>query len=132
MDVSQVTNLKPVVTPSATVSKVVQPAEIVPRGNSLPADEQTAVHLLSSQEKNSNSSSDIAQLQGLVDQTNEVLSMQFSSLKFTVAEGTDIPVVRVEDSKTGELIRQIPSEQMVALAKAMEELKQGMLLEEKV
>ena len=71
------------------------------------------------------------ELQHLVEQANAALQGRFSDLKFTVAEDTDINVVRVEDSETGELIRQFPSEAMIAVARAVDEAQRGMMLEEK-
>ncbi len=71
------------------------------------------------------------ELNKLVDKANASFPAQSSNLKFSVVEGTSISVVRVEDSETGELIRQFPSEEMVAFAKAMDEMKQGAMLEER-
>lgn len=67
----------------------------------------------------------------LVDRANESFSVKSSNLKFSVVEGTNISVVRVEDSETGELIRQFPSEEMVAFVKALDEMKQGAMFEER-
>lgn len=108
-------------------------------GNLLPEEGQSLISVsleeehvpALQQEKVSDPAADTNELHAQVDKANEAMSMRFSNLQFTVAEGTDIPVVRIEDAETGELIRQIPSEEMVALSKALEELKQGMLLEEK-
>lgn len=85
-----------------------------------------------SQESDSPSQPSTENLVNLVDQANHAMQSRSSTLKFTMAEGTDTYVVRIEDSETGELIRQIPSEQMIAIAKALDELKQGSVLEEKV
>lgn len=70
-------------------------------------------------------------LQNLVNQANSFMPARNSNLKFTVAEGTDINIVRVEDTETGELIRQIPSKEMVAVAQALQESIQGTMLQEK-
>ena len=72
------------------------------------------------------------ELTDLVAKANEATLVRSSDLKFSVAEGSDISVVRIEDSITGELIRQIPSEDMVALARALNEQRQGVVLEEEV
>ena len=72
------------------------------------------------------------ELGNLVAQANDAAQVHASHLKFSVAEGTDINVVRIEDSQTGELIRQIPSEAMVAIARALAEQSQGTMLEERV
>ncbi len=71
-----------------------------------------------------------AELRNLVEQTNQALPKKMSNLKFMVVEGTDINVVRIEDSETGELIRQFPSEEMVAFARTIDEMQQGAMLEE--
>ena len=69
-------------------------------------------------------------IQALVEQANDSLSSHSSDLKFSVAEGTNINVVRVEDTETGEIIRQFPSETMVAIARALEETTKGNMLKE--
>lgn len=54
----------------------------------------------------------------------EYLSKSRSELQFQVDEGSGRTIVRVVDAATGELIRQIPCEEVVRLA---EELRQGSL-----
>ena len=65
------------------------------------------------------------------NQVNEALKGTASSdLQFSVeGENKDV-VVRVVDSQTKEVIRQIPSEQMVAISKAMDNLS-GLLVQQK-
>ena len=104
-------------------------------GNALPSlPESGQVRASSDSAQSSEPASQLSptELRDLVGQANEALLVRFSNLKFTIAEGTDINVVRIEDSETGELIRQIPSEQMVALARVLGESRQGMMLEERV
>ncbi len=72
------------------------------------------------------------ELGDIVAKANETPLARSSDLKFSIAEGSDINVVRIEDSETGELIRQIPSEAMVELARALDEQRQGMMFEERV
>ena len=64
-------------------------------------------------------------------QVNAALKATASSdLQFSVeGENKDV-VVRVVDSQTKELIRQIPSEEMVAISKAMDNLS-GLLVQQK-
>jgi flagellar protein FlaG len=57
----------------------------------------------------------------------EVLAGSASSLKFTVDDKTGTVVVRVVDTETDQLIRQIPSEEMLAIARNMEQM-QGLLV----
>ena len=53
-----------------------------------------------------------------------------SDLQFSVEGDNKNVVVRVVDSQTKELIRQIPSEEMVAISKAMDNLS-GLLVQQK-
>ena len=64
-------------------------------------------------------------------QVNEVLKRTASSdLQFAVEGENKQVVVRVVDSQTKEVIRQIPSEEMVAISKAMDNLS-GLLIQQK-
>lgn len=68
------------------------------------------------------------QVQQAVEEVRKSLSQAAASnLNFSVDEETGQTIVRVTDVHTGELIRQIPSEEMVELAKALDRM-QGMLL----
>lgn len=101
------------------------------QGNSLPALGQIPSPSENSQDRASATSVDPNALHDLLDEANNALSVRHSNLKFTVAEGTDVRVIRIEDTQTGELIRQIPSEQMVAIAGALEDFQRGTMLEER-
>ena len=64
-------------------------------------------------------------------QVNEAIKATASStLEFSVEGENEKVVVRVVDSQTKEVIRQIPSEQMVAISKAMDNLS-GLLIQQK-
>ena len=64
-------------------------------------------------------------------QVNAALKATASSdLQFSVDDDNKDVVVRVVDSQTKELIRQIPSEEMVAISKAMDNLS-GLLVQQK-
>ena len=52
------------------------------------------------------------------------------NLEFTLDEDTGRTVIKVTDSATKELIRQIPSEEMLEIAKALDRL-QGLLVRQK-
>lgn len=133
MDVSTLTTRNSMAASAATVPATNKPAF---DGNSLPDVGQVRVSLEKPQVENpadgtKTSEPNAEELRVLVGQANEVLQARFSDLKFTVDEGTDINIVRIEDSETGELIRQFPSEAMVAIARALDNVKQGMVFEEK-
>jgi flagellar protein FlaG len=67
------------------------------------------------------SSNDASQnLQKTIEELNVNKSIRQHNLKFDVNENLGRTVVKVIDSKTGDLIRQIPSEELVALAERIE------------
>lgn len=57
-------------------------------------------------------------------------AMLANNLQFTVDKDTGINVVKVVDTVTKEVIRQFPSEEVLAIAKVLDQL-QGLLLREK-
>lgn len=54
-------------------------------------------------------------------------SMELNNLQFSVDDSTGQVVARITDGTTGNLIRQIPSEEALAIAKDLDRLK-GLLL----
>lgn len=69
-------------------------------------------------------------LRDAVQRANDTVQVLRSNLQFTVDETTGIDVVKFIDIKTKEVIRQIPSEEMLALARRLDEIK-GLLIKEK-
>ena len=59
---------------------------------------------------------DIAEIRDQVASINRALQEKSSNLSFSVDEGTGRTVVRVFRKSTGELVRQIPSEEVLAIA----------------
>ena len=60
----------------------------------------------------------------------EFVKPMSGNLEFTVDEDTGQTVIKVIDNQTKELIRQIPSEEMLEIAKALDRL-QGLLVRQK-
>lgn len=76
------------------------------------------------QQKNSQSvPADRQQLTGTVDQLNQKLRDYNTSLQFEVDDKYQEMVVRIVDRETKEVVRQIPSEEALALAKFFEEME---------
>lgn len=66
-----------------------------------------------------------------VDQVNKTIkTMSSNDLQFSVDEDTESVVVKVVDRQTHEIIRQIPSEEFLQIAKALDKLK-GLLVQDK-
>ena len=53
-----------------------------------------------------------------------------NSLAFSIDDSTGKTIVRITDAETGDMIRQIPSEEMLEIARSLDRM-QGMLLQEK-
>jgi len=54
-----------------------------------------------------------------------------NSVAFSIDDSSGKTIVRISDAKTGEMIRQIPSEEMLELARSLDKM-QGMLLKQEV
>ena len=65
------------------------------------------------------------------DQINNLIQQFNRDLNFSVDDDTGLRVVKLIDTKTEEVIRQFPSEELLAIAKALDKL-QGLLVRDKV
>ena len=59
------------------------------------------------------------QVEQAVRQANEVLAVREVGVRFEVDKDTEMLIVKVVDSSSGEVIRQIPNEEAVRIAKLM-------------
>ena len=75
-----------------------------------------------------------AQLQSAVDGINHAMRQSSQNLEFSVDSTTKKPIVKMVDTQTGDLIRQFPSEETLAIARSIDQFlqRQGMLLNDKV
>ncbi|MCB1908288.1 MAG: flagellar protein FlaG [Rhodocyclaceae bacterium] len=69
-------------------------------------------------------------LERALENIRRVVEPVAHNLRFTVDEDTGRTVVKVLDSATDQVIRQIPSEEILSIAKALDKLS-GLLLEQK-
>ncbi|MEN8259178.1 MAG: flagellar protein FlaG [Pseudomonadota bacterium] len=69
-------------------------------------------------------------LSGVVKNLNDLVQVVHHELKFSLDDEADRMVVQVIDSETDEVIRQIPSDEILALVKHLAESRQGGLLTE--
>lgn len=74
------------------------------------------------------------QLQNAVDGINQAMRQSNQNLEFSVDASTKKPIVKMVDTQTGELIRQFPSEETLAIARSIDQFlqRQGLLLSQKV
>lgn len=68
------------------------------------------------------------QVEQMVKEVKQVVEQVAQNLRFSVDESTGRTVITVTDAATKEVIRQIPSEEMLAVARALGRL-QGLLLD---
>jgi flagellar protein FlaG len=70
------------------------------------------------------------ELNDAVKTTNRFMQALSQNLQFSVDKDTNKTVVKLVDTQTKDVIRQIPSEEMLSIAKALDKL-QGLLLKDK-
>ena len=69
-----------------------------------------------------------AEVQAAVDKANASLSTMDHALEFTIDPDTSAVIVRLIDRQDNRVLRQVPSPEMLAIAKALDRM-QGMLLQ---
>lgn len=70
------------------------------------------------------------QLKQAVQEINSKMESLSRGLQFSVDEGSEQPIVKVIDRQTEEVIRQIPTEEALAIAESLDRML-GQLIEEK-
>lgn len=70
------------------------------------------------------------QVNDAIKQINDTLKKLSQNLEFSLDEDTDRPVVKVVDQQTKTVIRQIPTEEALEIAKALDRV-QGLLIRQK-
>jgi flagellar protein FlaG len=71
----------------------------------------------------------MANLREAIEHLNKQMSNSGRTLGFTMDEVLRTPIVTVKDTRSGEVIRQIPSETVVRVAHTLEDLK-GLLYDQ--
>lgn len=73
---------------------------------------------------------DIGTVKAAAEQINKLVHQFDRNLQFSVDEDTGTNIVKVIDTSSKDVIRQMPTEEMLAIAKALDKL-QGMLIKDK-
>lgn len=105
---------------SLPTSESVIQDQITPKTETASADNAKAVDAKSNPEK----------VRDAVDKVNEFVNLSQTGLEFSVDDDTDTMVVKVLDTETQKVIRQIPSEEVLKIAQALDKL-QGLLVRDK-
>ena len=79
---------------------------------------------LSGEVDNQGGERNVAGLEEAVAKVESFLTVQDRDLTFSIDENTNRSVVTVKDSQSGDVIRQIPSEELLKLAERIQELQQ--------
>ncbi|HUW26453.1 MAG TPA: flagellar protein FlaG [Gallionella sp.] len=70
------------------------------------------------------------QLQSALDNINKALKQANKNLEFSVDENTKKSVVKLVDTETGDVVRQFPSEEALAISRSIERFQHGLLLKQ--
>jgi flagellar protein FlaG len=121
---------EPTSMPTASVSLPTSPATPDPVAAALPRRAGAASSAdRASAEAARPSAPSAAELRKAVEQANQQLDEKSSELSFQLDDDTGSVVVKLVDTKTKEVLRQIPSPEALAIAKALaEQDKRGALL----
>lgn len=105
-----------------------EPNAVITAPSNAEAQSSVAVAQVASQQPSSQ------QLQNAVGGINQAMRQSNQNLEFSVDPGTKKPIVKMVDTQTGELIRQFPSEETLAIARSIDQFlqRQGLLLNQKV
>ena len=70
------------------------------------------------------------QLKNVVDNINKALKQSNKNLEFSVDDSTQKTVFKLKDTATGDVLRQYPTADMLAISRAIGEIQQGLLLKQ--
>jgi flagellar protein FlaG len=106
------------------------------RGSALPASPDAPLTLSSDLQQNGNENIQKPSFNAVKDAAehgNSLLQAVNRNLQFQVDDSTREVVVKIVDSESGEVVRQIPSEEMLAFIKRMQELdgQQGSVIQDR-
>ncbi len=125
MNISSLSNFSPPATTSTSPSNDVRSPRMPPEAVSAPV--QTAQAVTSPPKTEASRQA----VEEAVKSVNDFLKPINDSIRFSVDEDTGISVIKVIDLATKDVIRQFPSEEMLTIAKAIDQMK-GLLVQQKV
>ena len=81
-------------------------------------------------ERSSQNAPDKLEVKKAVEQLAEFVSTRQSQISFSIDEASGSQIVKIMDTESKQVIRQFPSEEAVAIARALDKL-QGLLIKDK-
>lgn len=115
-------------TPRSREGKAAVPTQNIPNSPSTSAAHDST-NANAKQETSRQSNSE--QLRDAVKEINRAMQQSNRALEFSVDEESDRLVVKLKDGETGEVIRQIPSDETLAISRYIADVQQGLLLSQK-
>lgn len=70
------------------------------------------------------------QIKSAVENINRVLKQSDKNLEFSIDESTNKQVFKLKDAETGDVIRQYPTEEMLSISRAIDQIQHGLLLKQ--
>jgi len=70
------------------------------------------------------------EIEQLADNINDFMKQSNLALRISVDEGTQIFITKIINEETGEVIKQFPPDQIVAIANRLKEMQNGVLVDE--
>ncbi|MGE4337477.1 MAG: flagellar protein FlaG [Pigmentiphaga sp.] len=92
--------------------------------------EQLSSATTTTSQQSSGTPASLQEVEIAMEEVRNAIAPMAQDLLFSIDEDTGKTVVKVVDSSTDEVIRQIPSEEIITIAKALDNL-QGLLLKQK-
>ncbi len=92
--------------------------------------EQISSATATTSQQSSGTPASLQEVEQAMEEVRNAIAPMAQDLLFSIDEDTGKTVVKVVDSSTDEVIRQIPSEEIITIAKALDNL-QGLLLKQK-
>jgi len=96
-------------------------------------NQDVSASLIKSEEKKDDRKPPLEVVKKAAEEGNSILQATQRNLQFKVDDSTKELVVKIVDSESGELVRQIPSEEMLDFIKRMQELQgeQGSVIQDR-
>lgn len=106
-----------------------QASSVQPRASVLPAQSGTVADI-GSQSDTNNRQTATPSLEQAVDRLKQFVSTSKAEINFAIDGSSGVQVVKIVDRNTKDVIRQIPSEEAISLAMALDKL-QGLFVRDK-
>ncbi len=71
------------------------------------------------------------QIQSALDKLNRAMQEAQTGVEFSIDQESKRELIKVVDTKTGETIKQFPSEEMIAISQSIDQFQKGLLLKQK-